>query len=155
VTWYCDPSGATERAELRAADLQVIKGDNDIKAGIMAVNSRIQTGRLKVSRINCPNLIQEAKLYRYPSLAEKAIHGENPIDENNHALGALRYLISRLDSRFIAKLRGRAELPEGTEAALEAREQATAIEKLEKFREAQRAAFGADPDLWTREDVWS
>jgi hypothetical protein len=31
--------------------------------------------------------------------------GENPIDEHNHALAALRYLVSRLDARFIARLR--------------------------------------------------
>jgi hypothetical protein len=115
----------------------------------------VEKGQPKAVIVLPEKLIQEAKLYRYPSLAEKAIHGETPIDENNHALGALRHLISRLDSRFIAKLRGRAELPEGTEAALKAREQATALEKLEKFRETQRAVFGADPDLWTREDVWS
>jgi PAS domain S-box-containing protein len=90
VVWYCDPSGTTERAELRAGDLKVIEGDNDVKAGIMASISRIQTGRLRVSRVNCPDLIAEARLYRYPSAAEKAAHGENPIDENNHALGALR-----------------------------------------------------------------
>ena len=158
VVWYCDPSGATERAELRAGDLKVIKGDNDIKAGIMAVNSRVQTGRLRVSRVNCPDLLAEARLYRYPSAAEKAAHGENPIDENNHALGALRHLVSRPDSRFIAKLRGRQTSEGLTEEQLQAQEaeqerQATA--QLERSREAQRAVFGVDPDLWTNEDVWS
>jgi hypothetical protein len=28
---------------------------------------------------------------------------ENPVDENNHALAALRYLISRLDARHMVK----------------------------------------------------
>jgi hypothetical protein len=32
-------------------------------------------------------------------------HGENPVDDHNHALAALRYLISRLDAHFIARLR--------------------------------------------------
>ena len=55
----------------------------------------------------CPNLIAEAKLYRYPSPQERVLIGERPIDEHNHALGALRYLISRLDACFIAILRKR------------------------------------------------
>jgi hypothetical protein len=124
----------------------------------MAGNSRIKTGRLRVSRVNCPNLIAEAKLYRYPSAAEKAVHGENPIDENNHALGALRYLVSRLDSRFIAKLRGKQTSEGPTEEqrqTQDAEEERQATEKLERFREAQRSVYGADPDLWTNEDVWS
>ena len=31
----------------------------------------------------------------------QVVLGENPVDEHNHALGALRYLVSRIDSRFI------------------------------------------------------
>jgi hypothetical protein len=159
VVWYCDPSGATERAALRAGDLKVIKGDNDVKAGIMAVSSRVKTGRLWVSRVNCPTLIAEAKLYRYPSAAEKAIHGENPIDENNHALGALRYLVSRLDSRFIAKLHGKQGAEAGpTEEQLQAQEteqERQATEQLERFRETQRSVFGVDPDIWHNDDAWS
>jgi hypothetical protein len=49
-----------------------------------------RTGRLRVSPIRCPNLCAEAKLYRYPTAEERAIRGELPIDDNNHALGALR-----------------------------------------------------------------
>lgn len=69
--------------------------------------ARVRTKRLVVNRTSCPNLIAEAKLYRYPSPQERQHHGENPIDDNNHALAALRYLISRVGHRFIAKLRRR------------------------------------------------
>jgi hypothetical protein len=41
----------------------------------------------------------EAGLYRYGDA------GEAPVDEHNHALSALRYLISRLDARKMARLR--------------------------------------------------
>jgi hypothetical protein len=105
IAWYADPSGATEIAELRAAGLKVLRGDNDIRLGIAAVSARIRTGRLVVSRSACPNLIAEAGLYRYPSAAERTVEGEKPVDEHNHALGALRYLVSRLDVHFIARLR--------------------------------------------------
>jgi hypothetical protein len=53
------------------------------------------------------NLATEAKLYRDPGAAEKAAHGESPIGENNHALGALRYLDSRLASSLSCAARRR------------------------------------------------
>jgi hypothetical protein len=108
VQWYADPTGPTEIQEFRWAGYVIRKGFNHIRLGIAAVTARLRTGRLKVCGYRCPNLLSEAKLYRYPSPAERALIGEKPVDENNHALGALRYLISRLDSRFIARLRRQA-----------------------------------------------
>lgn len=96
VMWYADPAGATEIAELRRAGLLVRKGDNNIRRGIALVTARIRTGRLKVSP-KCVNLIAEARLYRYPAEAEREEMGENPIDAHNHALAALRYLVSRIE----------------------------------------------------------
>ena len=83
------------------------RADNDIRLGIAAVSARLRTGRLKVHGPACPHLLDEARLYRYPTASERASINENPVDEHNHALGALRYLISALDARFIAKLRKR------------------------------------------------
>jgi hypothetical protein len=105
VTWYADPAGRTEIEEMRASGLVVRRGVNDIRAGIAAVTARLRTGRLKVRRDACPELATEARLYRYPSADERAVCGENPVDEHNHALAALRYLISRLDAHYIARLR--------------------------------------------------
>jgi hypothetical protein len=105
VRWYADPAGANEIAELRAANFVVSKGDNSLRAGIAAITARLQTGRLKVLSYGCPNLIAEAGLYRYPNPTERALPGEVPIDEHNHALGALRYLISQLDHKFLVKFR--------------------------------------------------
>src|SRR6266436_5479892 len=73
----------------------VRKGDNNIRRGIALVTARIRTGRLKVAP-SCVNLIAEARLYRYPTPAEREQLGENPIDAHNHALAALRYLVSRI-----------------------------------------------------------
>jgi hypothetical protein len=44
-------------------------------------------------------LIAESRLYRYPTPAERDQLGENPIDAHNHALAALRYLVSRISVR--------------------------------------------------------
>jgi Helicase len=96
VMWYADPAGATEIAELRRAGMLVRKGDNNIRQGIALVTARIRTGRLKVAP-SCVNLIAEARLYRYPTPAERDQLGENPIDAHNHALAALRYLVSRIN----------------------------------------------------------
>jgi hypothetical protein len=105
--WYADPSGPGEILECRAAGWKVLKGFNDIRLGIAAVTARLRSGRLKVARRRCPNLVAESLLYRYPAEHERAVAGENPLDEHNHALGALRYLIARLDHTFIARLRNR------------------------------------------------
>src|SRR5262249_45661134 len=87
---------------------------NDIRLGIAAVTARIRTGRLKVCSTACPNLIAESRLYRYPNAQERAVLGEKPIDDNNHALSALRYLVSKLDHRFIAQLRKKLPKDEGS-----------------------------------------
>jgi hypothetical protein len=100
---------------LRAAGLTVRRADNDIRLGVAATAARLRTGRLKVHGPACPNLLAEAGLYRYPSGSERAETGENPVDEHNHALGALRYLIAALDARFIARLRKRPDVAPPTE----------------------------------------
>ncbi len=115
VLWFADPAGRTEIEELRAAGLAVRGGFNDIRLGIAAVTARIRTGRLKVVAQACPHLLQESRLYRYPTERERAFHGEEPIDEHNHALGALRYLIATSDARFIARLRGASAKPQATD----------------------------------------
>jgi hypothetical protein len=124
VTWYADPAGATEIAEFRRAGLKILRGENAIEAGIAAIHARLRTSRLRVLRSSCPNLLAEAKLYRYPQargLASGVSHdpsdvhqgtdtnsgSEIPIDQHNHALAALRYLVSRLDTGFLARFRSR------------------------------------------------
>lgn len=143
VIWYADPAGRTEIEEFRSKDFKVLRGDNDIRLGIAAVTARIRTGRLKVRHTTCPNLIAEAKLYRYPDATERAVLGEKPIDENNHALAALRYLISRLDKRFIARLRKQSGSSDPEPVA------------AESLEESARALYDARP--WLRldnEQLW-
>ena len=67
------------------------------------MTARVSTGRLWVRRSACPNLLAEAKLYRYPDEPSEA-----PIDAHNHALAALRYLVSKLDERFVVQFRRQA-----------------------------------------------
>ena len=102
VMWYVDPSGANERSELRVAGFKVREGNNALRSGIAAVTARLESGMLRVVEGRCPNLLAEAGLYRWgESPAER--HAEVPMDEHNHALAALRYLVSRLDERRMVK----------------------------------------------------
>jgi hypothetical protein len=102
VRWYADPSGAREIAELRCAGFAISKAINDIAPGIAAVTGRIESGRLKVLASACPNLFAEAELYRYPT--EKCDRRrEVPVDADNHAMDALRYLVGKVDERHLAR----------------------------------------------------
>jgi hypothetical protein len=104
VAYYADPSGANERAELRCAGFVVREGRNELRSGISAVARRLETGTLRVVEGCCPNLLMEADRYRYAS-EEDGGGGETPVDQHNHALAALRYLISRVDARTLGRRR--------------------------------------------------
>ena len=68
----------------------------ELRAGTASVTARIETGGLKIVHDRCPQLLHEAELYRCSdALADK--QAEAAVDDHNHALAALRYLISRLE----------------------------------------------------------
>ena len=104
VTWYADPAGANEIAELRCAGFKVHRGKNNLRPGIAAVRARLEAGALRLLSGRCPNLLAESGLYRYGTAAE-GLGSETPVDEHNHALAALRYLITGLDTRWMARAR--------------------------------------------------
>jgi hypothetical protein len=100
VDWYADPSGANEIAELRCAGFTVNKGVNAL--GIAAVSARLENGTLRILPGACPKLLGEAELYCYSTDPGRR-RAEIPEDDNNHALGALRYLIAKLDARKLGR----------------------------------------------------
>jgi hypothetical protein len=142
VMWYADPAGPTEIEELRRAGLKVLRGGNAIQAGIAAVNARLRTGRLRVLRSACPNLLAEAKLYRYPTSQNGQADTEVPLDQNNHALAALRYLVSRLDTGFVARFRRRNDFKDSTDQGRETQE----TERPDNSRKTLRLG---NEELWT------
>jgi hypothetical protein len=103
VHWYCDPSGAGERAELVRADFRLQAASNAVAIGIAAVAARLADGGLRIQQGCCPNLLAEAQLYRYADDRDRA--SEVPLPEHNHALDALRYLVHSLDARRLARPR--------------------------------------------------
>ncbi len=108
VMWHADPSGRTEREELIRRNLRVRAADNSLRSGIAKVTARLRTGHLKVLPA-CKHLMAEAQLYRYGRPEEGGKGSENPIDADNHALDALRYLVAEVDSR--PRVTGKAEAP--------------------------------------------
>jgi hypothetical protein len=111
VTWYADPEGAREIYELRCAGLVVRRGDNAQRPGLAAVRARLENFSLRVLQGRCPNLLAEAGLYRYDP--EAGASSETPIKSHDHALDALRYLVSRIDARRMARFkRDRAPEPD-------------------------------------------
>ena len=67
------------------------------------MTARLENGGLRVLAGRCPNLLEEAGLYRYGDGQNQT--AETPVDEHNHALAALRYLISGLDRWKMARQR--------------------------------------------------
>jgi hypothetical protein len=145
VTWYGDPEGAREIKELHCAGLAIRKGDNDQRPGIAAVRARLEDGSLRVVAGSRPNLLAEAGLYRYDPEA----HGksEKPLKEHDHTLDALRYLISRIDARRMARIRKSAPLvepPPDTPAQTEEPPASSASLKQRKWLSIY------NEELWTR-----
>ncbi len=102
VMYYADPSGAEDIHALIRGNFRVRQANNAVRLGIAAVTGRLGRGTLKVLAGRCPNLLSEAELYRY-SDDPRERSAETPLDEHNHALAALRYLICSLDERTLAQ----------------------------------------------------
>jgi hypothetical protein len=142
VMWYADPSGATEISELRCANRKVMRGINALQLGIAAVTARLADGSLRIIEGACPHLLAEAGLYRYAEADEGG--SANPLDAHNHALAALRYLVTRLDERRMARGRRAPAAPEARdEKKEEAKQEADA-----KLREQQRRHLWVHPGCW-------
>ena len=100
---WITPDDSDSIAELRRAGVKVRGAKNDIMLGVDAVNARIYTRRLRISR-ECKAMIAESEEYRYPEEDDEVV-GEKPVDEHNHALDALRYMVMGLDWRHVASQR--------------------------------------------------
>jgi PBSX family phage terminase large subunit len=101
VFWWADNARPDSIKDLRRFGF-TIKGckkpSGSLEVGINLLHQRIAEGKLKIIKGTCPNLLEEANQYRYPSKDEKS-YGDVPVDANNHAIDALRYLVYMLDRK--------------------------------------------------------
>lgn len=93
---YPDPESAGAIKELTNRNVnvrEVIKGHDSVEAGIKKVKELLISKKLMVNS-RCVNLISEFEMYSYDD--DKAEHNqeEKPIKDNDHALDALRYVVS-------------------------------------------------------------
>lgn len=89
---FPDPESPGAIEELRRKNInvrEVIKGKDSIQSGIQSVREMLVRGTLHINQ-RCINLISEFEMYSYDEDKEK------PIKANDHALDALRYVVTSL-----------------------------------------------------------
>jgi len=96
---YADPEAPGAIEQMRKAGVNVrdvVKGKDSIKSGIDKVRELLNADKLKVSK-DCINTISEFETYCHPdSKDSEKNETENPLDANNHAMDALRYVITMM-----------------------------------------------------------
>lgn len=143
VHWWADPAGADQVAELRSAGHDITPcvhlGQKPLESGIAMVARRMRTGRLKVKG-TLGYTIDEAGKYRYDDQAKRHRYNnqdEKPLDEDNHLLAALRYLVVGLDRRKSVDDRAATEPAE----LAEARARAMQLARSESWHTPDNPAF--------------
>ena len=95
---YPDPENQGAIEELRRLNVnvrEVVKGKNSVQSGIQSVREMLIRGDLLINK-RCINLIAEFEMYSYDDDQLERNEQENPVKANDHALDALRYLVSSL-----------------------------------------------------------
>lgn len=70
--------------------------NSGILNGILMCAARMYNGKIKIVENFCPALCEESNLYRYPEKDEEVV-GDKPLDEDNHAMDAMRYMVTEID----------------------------------------------------------
>ena len=95
---YPDPENQGAIEELRRQRVnvkEVIKGQGSVNSGIQSIREMLIRGDLLINK-RCVNLISEFEMYSHDDDKGDRNENENPIKANDHALDALRYLVSSL-----------------------------------------------------------
>ena len=100
MKWYADHE-PDHIYRLKKGGHVVVKANKSIIPGIEAVNSRIYNNKLRVVSNRCIALQAEAEVYMYPETEDES-GGDKPIDADNHAMDALRYMVSGIDLKRAA-----------------------------------------------------
>jgi len=160
IEWHADPAGAQEIAQLRALGHDVkpcvhvptrgATGETKSpkRSGIDVVRHRMRTGRLRIVRTACPNLVRELGMYiNDPDKPDS----EEPLKEHDHAPDAMRYRCVGHDRRSY----GEPYIPPESDEAKKARETKEASDKLadiarKKALDESRERSIFDDERWGR-----
>jgi PBSX family phage terminase large subunit len=106
-TFWCDSARPEYIAALRQAGFDSRKGKKELDPGIAVVNNYMNKGLLHIDFNKCPKLVEEMETYHYEEDDAGAILKDRPIDKDNHACDALRYLVySTSRSGYVGSQRG-------------------------------------------------
>mgnify|MGYP006279560363 CR=1 FL=1 len=86
--FYCDPAEPDSIETFQRQGLNATAANNELVPGIKTVTTLMDD--LYVRDVPCTNLINEMNQYHYPDDDEDT---EEPVDKNNHAVDALRYVL--------------------------------------------------------------
>ena len=94
---------AEDRATMRKHGIYTVAAKKDILKGIEHVKQRLIPGgngrpRLMISS-RCRNTLNEIYAYSWPESKEGRAEKEVPLDLDNHAMDAMRYMVAELDIR--------------------------------------------------------
>jgi hypothetical protein len=90
-----------------------VQGDDDVAGKTGATtpypchHCPLETDCLRIVQGACSNLLREASLYRYCEDPTDC-RSEAAADDHNHALDALRYVVSGIDGQQMARMKGKA-----------------------------------------------
>lgn len=93
VAVWCDPSDPAGISALARLGLPARKAPNQVLPGIAQVAARFQRGELYISPA-CPNLIRQLQTYSWRQSRTGEIRRDEPEKVDDHAVDALRYLVS-------------------------------------------------------------
>ncbi len=140
-TWYADPSRADLIDQLRRLGLPVYPNHvRQIETGIAMVGQRIRRQRLLVWDC-CASLVRESTEYEYGK--DRAGNTKTtPLDQHNHAMDALRYLVCGLDYGLDMNV---SPDPVAAQRTAQAKSDEIEARKKEEKEAAERLAL-ADPE---------
>lgn len=101
-SWTVADHDAQDNAEMRAQGIVTINAKKDVTAGIQKVKARLAVQGDSRPRLyihpRCENLIREIQSYRWAESRDGANEKEEPVKENDHAMDALRYMVTQLET---------------------------------------------------------
>lgn len=90
----CDTAEPDRIQKLKFSQLNALPARKEINSGLNAVMTAFKTNRLFIND-KCTNTIKELFTYSYPEKDSAAAKKDQPLDEYNHTMDALRYAIYR------------------------------------------------------------
>jgi len=97
--WIYDPARVTDVVDLEPFGISPLyRANNAVLPGISALTMLIKSGRFKVMRGRCANLVDQMEKYSFPTDAMSGdVRAENPIKKDDHGPDCARYLAATLE----------------------------------------------------------